>query len=65
MAKLRNDNEEVSGDEYSEEEEDTGMGDVDVESGPAIIEWKGCLDCYFYLEQHFPDFFIKLLAVVK
>ncbi|KAF2287664.1 hypothetical protein GH714_002186 [Hevea brasiliensis] len=39
MAKLRNDNEEVSGDEDSEEEEDTGMGDVDVEnSGPGIME---------------------------
>ncbi|OMO61489.1 hypothetical protein CCACVL1_23479 [Corchorus capsularis] len=31
MAKLHNDNEEVSGDEGSEEEEDTGMGEVDVE----------------------------------
>ncbi|OAY54956.2 hypothetical protein MANES_03G078600v8 [Manihot esculenta] len=39
MAKLRNDNEEVSGDEDSEEEEDTGMGDVDVENaGPGITE---------------------------
>ncbi|KAE8670234.1 Eukaryotic translation initiation factor 2 subunit 1 [Hibiscus syriacus] len=39
MAKLRNDNEEVSGDEDSEEEEDTGMGEVDVENaGPGITE---------------------------
>ncbi|KAF5752592.1 hypothetical protein HS088_TW01G00507 [Tripterygium wilfordii] len=39
MAKLRNENEEVSGDEESEEEEDTGMGEVDVEnSGPGITE---------------------------
>ncbi|KAJ4835193.1 hypothetical protein Tsubulata_025003 [Turnera subulata] len=38
MAKLRIDNEEVSGDEDSEEEEDTGMGDVDVESGAGITE---------------------------
>uniref|UniRef100_A0A2C9UEG6 S1 motif domain-containing protein n=1 Tax=Manihot esculenta TaxID=3983 RepID=A0A2C9UEG6_MANES len=37
MAKLRNDNEEVSGDEDSEKDE--GMGDVDVEnSGPGITE---------------------------
>ncbi|KAE9451522.1 hypothetical protein C3L33_16581, partial [Rhododendron williamsianum] len=32
MAKLTRENEEVSGDENSEEEEDTGMGDVDLES---------------------------------
>ncbi|KAI8540140.1 hypothetical protein RHMOL_Rhmol09G0238900 [Rhododendron molle] len=32
MAKLTRENEEVSGDEDSEEEEDTGMGDVDLES---------------------------------
>lgn len=32
MEKLRQGNEEVSGDEDSEEEEDTGMGDVDVEN---------------------------------
>lgn len=32
MAKLRQDNEEISGDEDSEEEEDTGMGEVDVEN---------------------------------
>ncbi|KAL9418651.1 hypothetical protein AB3S75_036576 [Citrus x aurantiifolia] len=32
MAKLHQDNEEVSGDEDSEEEEDTGMGEVDVEN---------------------------------
>ncbi|XP_039050787.1 eukaryotic translation initiation factor 2 subunit alpha homolog [Hibiscus syriacus] len=39
MAKLRDDNEEVSGDEDSEEEEDTGMGEVDVEKvGPGITE---------------------------
>ncbi|MFQ6662469.1 hypothetical protein Gotur_030298 [Gossypium turneri] len=39
MAKLRNDNEEVSGDEDSEEEEDTGMGEVDVENaGHGIME---------------------------
>lgn len=41
MAKLRQDNEEVSGDEDSEEEEDTGMGEVDVENaGTGITEWK-------------------------
>ncbi|KAJ8769415.1 hypothetical protein K2173_002905 [Erythroxylum novogranatense] len=38
MAKLRNDNEEVSGDEDSEEEEDTGMGDIDVENSPGLLE---------------------------
>lgn len=32
MAKLNQENEEVSGDEDSEEEEDTGMGEVDVEN---------------------------------
>ncbi|CAN6844366.1 unnamed protein product [Brassica oleracea] len=38
MAKLRMDNEEISGDEESgEEEEDTGMGEVDIE-GAGIIE---------------------------
>ncbi|KAI9110705.1 hypothetical protein K1719_018143 [Acacia pycnantha] len=37
MAKLRQDNEEISGDEDSEEEEDTGMGEVDVE-GAGITE---------------------------
>lgn len=40
MAKLRLDNEEVSGDEDSEEEEDTGMGEVDVENqGAGITDW--------------------------
>lgn len=39
MAKLRQDNEEVSGDEGEEEEEDTGMGDADLESsGPGLTE---------------------------
>ncbi|XP_050209635.1 eukaryotic translation initiation factor 2 subunit alpha homolog [Mercurialis annua] len=39
MAKLRNENEEVSGDEDSADEEDTGMGDVDVENAaPGIME---------------------------
>lgn len=40
MAKLHQQNEEVSGDEDSEEEEeDTGMGEVDLEnSGPGITE---------------------------
>ncbi len=39
MAKLREDNEEISGDEDSEEEEDTGMGEVDVENAvPGITE---------------------------
>ncbi|KAG5395953.1 hypothetical protein IGI04_017767 [Brassica rapa subsp. trilocularis] len=39
MAKLRMDNEEISGDEESgEEEEDTGMGDVDIDGGAGIIE---------------------------
>lgn len=32
MAKLGQANEEVSGDEDSEEEEDTGMGEIDVEN---------------------------------
>ncbi|GAV88084.1 S1 domain-containing protein/EIF_2_alpha domain-containing protein [Cephalotus follicularis] len=36
MAKLGNDNEEISGDEDSEEEEDTGMGEVDVENANLI-----------------------------
>ena len=39
MAKLSHQNEEVGGDESSEEEEDTGMGDLDVENaGPGITE---------------------------
>ncbi|OUZ99157.1 Ribosomal protein S1 [Macleaya cordata] len=38
MAKLRNDNEEVSGDEDSEEEEDTGMGEIDLESAATGIQ---------------------------
>jgi translation initiation factor 2 subunit 1 len=39
MAKLRMDNEEMSGDEGSEdEEEDTGMGEVDIDGGSGIIE---------------------------
>ncbi|KAI8031134.1 hypothetical protein LOK49_LG01G00966 [Camellia lanceoleosa] len=39
MAKLGRENEEVSGDEGSEEEEDTGMGDIDLEnSGTGIID---------------------------
>ncbi len=37
MAKLRQDNEEISGDEGSEEEEDTGMGEIDVENAGAVI----------------------------
>ncbi len=37
MAKLRQDNEEISGDEHSEEEEDTGMGEVDVENAGVAI----------------------------
>lgn len=37
MAKLRQDNEEISGDEESEEEEDTGMGEVDVENAASVI----------------------------
>ena len=45
MAKLRQDNEEVSGDEDSEEEEDTGMGEVDVENqGAGITEWQKKLE---------------------
>ncbi|KAJ6900103.1 hypothetical protein NC652_026291 [Populus alba x Populus x berolinensis] len=35
MLKLRNANEEISGDEDSEEEEDTGLGDADVENAVA------------------------------
>ncbi|XP_031093466.1 eukaryotic translation initiation factor 2 subunit alpha homolog [Ipomoea triloba] len=39
MAKLTRENEEVSGDEDSEEEEDTGMGEIDVEnSGHGITD---------------------------
>ncbi|KAL1535482.1 eukaryotic translation initiation factor 2 subunit alpha [Salvia divinorum] len=39
MAKLGQQNEDVSGDEDSEEEEDTGMGEIDLEnSGMAITE---------------------------
>ncbi|KAI8005864.1 hypothetical protein LOK49_LG07G00830 [Camellia lanceoleosa] len=39
MAKLGRENEEVSGDEDSEEEEDTGMGDIDLEnSGTGLTE---------------------------
>lgn len=39
MAKLSRDNEEVSGDEGSEEEEDTGMGEVDLDDAtPGITE---------------------------
>ena len=37
MAKLREDNEEISGDEDSEEEEDTGMGEIDVENAGSGI----------------------------
>lgn len=37
MAKLRQDNEEISGDEDSEEEEDTGMGEVNLDA-PGITE---------------------------
>lgn len=32
MSKLRQENEEVAGDTGSEDEEDTGMGEVDVEN---------------------------------
>jgi translation initiation factor 2 subunit 1 len=38
MLKLRNANEEISGDEDSEEEEDTGLGDADVENAVGIME---------------------------
>ncbi|XP_073019224.1 eukaryotic translation initiation factor 2 subunit alpha homolog [Primulina eburnea] len=39
MAKLGRENEEISGDEGSEEEEDTGMGDIDLEnSGTGITD---------------------------
>lgn len=38
MAKLGRENEEISGDEDSEEEEDTGMGEIDVDSGAGIRE---------------------------
>lgn len=37
MAKLGRENEEISGDEGSEEEEDTGMGDVDLENSGSVI----------------------------
>ena len=32
----------VSGDEDSEEEEDTVMGEVDVDNGAGITEWQNC-----------------------
>ncbi|CAK9145589.1 unnamed protein product [Ilex paraguariensis] len=39
MAKLGHDNGEISGDDDSEEEEDEGMGDIDLEnSAPGIVE---------------------------
>ncbi|KAJ6429298.1 hypothetical protein OIU79_004911 [Salix purpurea] len=38
MLKLRSANEEISGDEDSGEEEDTGMGDADVENSAGIVE---------------------------
>lgn len=37
MAKLGRENEEISGDEGSEEEEDTGMGDIDPENSGSVI----------------------------
>lgn len=37
MAKLGRENEEISGDEGSEEEEDTGMGDIDLENSGSVI----------------------------
>ena len=41
MDKLGRQNEEVEGDEDTEEEEDTGMGDIDLESNSsAITDWK-------------------------
>lgn len=36
MAKLNMQNVEVSGDENSEEEEDTGMGEIDLDKQPEI-----------------------------
>lgn len=36
MAKLSQANEEVAGDDDSEEEEDTGMGDIDLDKQPEI-----------------------------
>lgn len=36
MAKLNMQNEEVSGDENSEEEEDTGMGEIDLDKQSEI-----------------------------
>ncbi|GAB2239240.1 hypothetical protein Droror1_Dr00025153 [Drosera rotundifolia] len=38
MNKLNDDNKEISGDEDSEEEEDTGMGDADLENATGITE---------------------------
>lgn len=50
MAKLREANEELSGDEDSEEEEDTGMGEVDVENA-GITEWNSIeRDFFFFLK---------------
>ena len=47
MAKLREANEELSGDEDSEEEEDTGMGEVDVENA-GITEWNSIERDFFF-----------------
>lgn len=49
MAKLREANEELSGDEDSEEEEDTGMGEVDVENA-GITEWNSIERDFFFLK---------------
>ncbi|KAF9594024.1 hypothetical protein IFM89_026876 [Coptis chinensis] len=38
MANLRHANEEISGDEGSDEEEDTGMGEIDLENSPAGLQ---------------------------
>lgn len=51
MAKLREDNEEISGDEDSEEEEDTGMGEIDVENaGSGITDWDSVESYLFTLK---------------
>ena len=52
MAKLREANEELSGDEDSEEEEDTGMGEVDVENA-GITEWNSIERDFFFFLKYF------------
>lgn len=38
LEKLESANKEVDGDEDSDDADEEGMGDIDVESGPALLE---------------------------